>query len=569
MIENKIKLVIWDLDDTFWQGTLTEGGIVPVDRNKEIVLELSRRGIVNSICSKNDYEQVKATLSEHRIWEYFVFPHIQFSPKGKAVAEMLENAGLRAENTLFIDDNLSNLEEVKFFNPGIMTAHPTDILDALLDHPHCAGKPDPELTRLKQYQFLQRRAEERSISELSNEEFLRASNIRVRIDYDVASNLERVVDLINRTNQLNYTKRRLSTPEDIQAFRESLSAFGFHAGCVFAVDNFGDYGLIGFFQMRRKAMDQRLIHFVFSCRTMNMGVEQYVYQQLGQPRLDVVEPVSYHLQENAQTDWINSDGVATDAVLSASSRTLVLLGGCDLLQLASYCSTRRVEFVNRAEEDAKVRYDDPGFVLAEREAIRRCEAIKKIACWNYDDAIRFDRSLAEAEVVIVSLWPGNNGEYYRLDGGLRIRLGKVQSRRIRKSDPEWFSRNFEAVPLSLRERRGLITQSFEAIGASTPQGCLTFLLGCCTHGVLNSSQRRRRRRYNVTAREFCEAHPEQFRYVDIDALVPAESLVDKVHFTREVYFMLARHIMGSLTNDEATAPSVGETLQFELAQAAE
>jgi hypothetical protein len=123
--------------------------------------------------------------------------------------------------------------------------------------------------------------------------------------------------------------------------------------------------------------------------------------------------------------------------------------------------------------------------------------------------------------------------------------------------------------MSPKKRLGLITDSFAAIGAKTPQGCLTFLLGCCTHGVLNSSQRRRRRRYNAAAREFCDAHPQRFRYVDIDALVPAESLVDKVHFTREVYFMLSRHIMGSLKSAEALPSSNEAPPRLELAQAAE
>src|SRR6185437_437344 len=170
MIENKVKLVIWDLDDTFWHGTLTEEGIAAIPRNRDIVIALSQRGIVNSICSKNDAEMAKARLVEQDIWDYFVFPSISFNPKGKAVAEMIEGAGLRVENVLFLDDNRMNLEEVKFFNPGIMTAHPEEVLENLLEHPHCAGKPDPELVRLKQYRFLQHKIAERNASTLSNEE---------------------------------------------------------------------------------------------------------------------------------------------------------------------------------------------------------------------------------------------------------------------------------------------------------------------------------------------------------------------------------------------------------------
>lgn len=43
-----VRLVIWDLDDTFWKGTLTEGGIEPILENIELVKLLSARGIVNS-----------------------------------------------------------------------------------------------------------------------------------------------------------------------------------------------------------------------------------------------------------------------------------------------------------------------------------------------------------------------------------------------------------------------------------------------------------------------------------------------------------------------------------------
>ena len=47
-----VRFVIWDLDETFWRGTLTEGGITFLSKHKEIVVEFARRGIVSSICSK-------------------------------------------------------------------------------------------------------------------------------------------------------------------------------------------------------------------------------------------------------------------------------------------------------------------------------------------------------------------------------------------------------------------------------------------------------------------------------------------------------------------------------------
>ncbi len=76
-----VRLVIWDLDETFWRGTLTEGGIEYYQIAHDVVIELARRGIMSSICSKNDFDQVRSILSERRIWDYFIFPSINWDPK--------------------------------------------------------------------------------------------------------------------------------------------------------------------------------------------------------------------------------------------------------------------------------------------------------------------------------------------------------------------------------------------------------------------------------------------------------------------------------------------------------
>ena len=550
MIDNKVKLVIWDLDETFWRGTLSEEGITPVARNNDIVRQLALRGIVSSICSKNDYEQAKARLTELGIWDHFVFPSISFGPKGKAVAEMIEGAALRAENVLFIDDNTSNLEEVRFFNEGIMTAHPEDILEDLLGHPNLAGKPDPGLTRLKQYQFLQRKVEERGASDLSNEEFLRASNIRLVIDYDIEANFDRVVELINRTNQLNYTKLRLNTPADIAAFREQLNAFGCLTGCVRAVDSYGDYGLVGFFLMKRTAGIKKLTHLVFSCRVMNMGIEQYVYEMLGKPDIEIVPPVSQPLDSHAAIDWIALDSAEQSAGSGAPGRKLVLLGGCDLLQLASYCSTDRSEFVNRVEDDERVRYDDPGFVLTDRTAIRDCEGLRRIKCWSYEDAIRFDEALASSELNLISLWAAMSGEYMRIQDSVLVRLTEKQAKRSRRKDRQWFDANVETLELTQEQKFELVSKALDAIAERASADSNIFVLGTYSLGDLSRAQARRRQNYNELCRAFCAERPDTFRFVDVDTIVPRDNLLDKVHFNRAGYFAIARHIL----DRAATAP---------------
>ena len=556
MIENKVKLVVWDLDETFWRGTLTEEGISPIARNVEYVVALSKRGIINSICSKNDYDQARAKLTELGVWEHFVFPRISFNPKGKAVAELIEEAALRPENVLFIDDNRSNLEEVKFFNPGIMTGHPDDLLDGLLDHPHLAGKPDPEMSRLKQYQFLQRKVAERSSSSLSNEEFLRTSNIRVTIDYDVESNMDRILELINRTNQLNYTKKRVETPEEVAEFLDTLKGFGIYAGCVNAVDNYGDYGMVGFFLGQQRPRAKNLIHFVFSCRTMNMGIEQYVYEMLNCPDIEIMGRVSYGLDTHDKIDWINTGESGPEGAVARPNPKLLLLGGCDLLQLASYCSTDRLEFVNFAKEDQKLRYDDPNFVLNDRALLRDSKVIREFPWWTYEDALRFDEGVASSDLIILSMWPGMNDNYVKTADGLILKMNNKALERLIWKGPAWFESNFEVLEVDDDRRLEMTLASFDRIAGMARPGARVFCLGSYSIVPKKEARVARKRRYSEVVREYCSRHPELFTYVDVNTIVSPDMLIDGMHYSRHGTFLLGQHIMAVFEGREQ-APSGG------------
>lgn len=115
----QIKLVIWDLDETLWKGTLSEGDVVVKEPIAEFLRNTLDMGIVHSICSKNDFRKTKDKLSELGLWDIFVFPSIDWTPKGVRVKETIENMGLRPGNVLFVDDNMQNLEEVKYYCGGV------------------------------------------------------------------------------------------------------------------------------------------------------------------------------------------------------------------------------------------------------------------------------------------------------------------------------------------------------------------------------------------------------------------------------------------------------------------
>jgi FkbH-like protein len=274
----EIKLIIWDLDDTLWQGTLAEGDAVTLIKQRaQFVCALNRCGLVSAICSKNDYTVAKSQLESFNLWDEFVFPRIAFVPKGAAVKKIIADMQLRPVNVLFIDDNTHNLQEVKSVLPDI------NIIDARLpecdtllqkildDHQHI------NKSRVEEYRILQARVEDSQSLSLTNEDFLRSCHIRIAFAITL-ENLEfkdRIVELINRSNQLNYTESR--TDLDTLATL-MLDNTRYDSWSVFVWDKYGYYGLVGFALLDRQR--KLPIHFAFSCRVMHMGIEQALLRKI-------------------------------------------------------------------------------------------------------------------------------------------------------------------------------------------------------------------------------------------------------------------------------------------------
>lgn len=347
-VTEAVRLVVWDLDETFWKGTLTEGGIQEYVRaHHDIVIELARRGIMSSICSKNDFDPVMAILKAEGIADYFIFPSISWEPKGMRLAQLVETVQLRAPTVMFIDDNPNNRGEAAAIVPGLQVEDET-FIDRILDDPRFKGKDDHELSRLKQYKLLEERKRDEEQTTGGNEDFLRSCDVRVQIDYDVEANIDRAIELINRTNQLNFTKNRL--PEDIEAARTQLrglinGGFGRLSGLIRVADKYGDYGYVGFFLrggMRHVVNGElataSLIHFCFSCRTLGMGVEQWVYEHLSRPALHVVGEVLTNLSEPRTIDWIREVQSIEDDVDAHEpiAPQIILHGGCETAVIAVY-----------------------------------------------------------------------------------------------------------------------------------------------------------------------------------------------------------------------------------------
>lgn len=291
---DKIKLIIWDLDDTFWQGTISEGEIKPNPKNISLVRELALHGVMSSICSKNDFEVAKKKLIELDIWDYFIFPSIDWTNKGERVGQMLDSIHLQAKNTLFVDDNKTNLAEVKFYSPEIHTALPEQMYDYIKENAYM-DKPDKSLFRLRQYKIMESAEYERK--RIGDDRlFLEQSNIKCEIIRDWENETDRAYKILQRTSQLNFTKRA-ATKESVREYLTTAD----DSGLIRVVNKYGDYGFVGFFALRKGELQQ----FAFSCRIMGMGVEQFVYATLGFPKIKVTEPVTSILNKIEKPGWIS------------------------------------------------------------------------------------------------------------------------------------------------------------------------------------------------------------------------------------------------------------------------
>lgn len=403
---SKIKLVIWDLDNTLWEGVLSDGKVELPEENKKLVQLLIDNGIMCSICSKNDEESTLKQLEEFGINQFFVFRSINWSSKGERVKQIVDRMQLRMVNCMFIDDNPSNRAEVKAFCEGMATED-VDIIPKLFLYFSQNQPKDINHNRLKQYNVLEAKQSFRA-SFASNIEFLKNSNINVRVKTDCENQISRITELVQRSNQLNFTKTRSSEDE----IRSIVIDHHFKCGYVEVSDNYGDYGVVGFFAVK----DNELVHYVFSCRTLGMGVEQYVYKYIGNPVLNVVGEVVSDVN-NPDPFWINS-GTNSKEERAVIPEKIVLKGPCDLQQIFAYIANDKniiSEFTYIGDNGVSIEGHNHTTQIIEAKTLDK--EIKEIieAKYPFSDKKMFETKMFQNDIgfVVLSLLTDPNLGLYR------------------------------------------------------------------------------------------------------------------------------------------------------------
>lgn len=583
---DKIKLVIWDLDETFWQGTFSEGHVEIPDQNRRLIALLTDIGIVNSICSKNDEKQVLDFLREQGLAEYFVFPSINWLPKGARIKQLISDMQLRPANVLFLDDNPSNLGEASFSCPEMMTETP-EILPLLLADAEKAERKDPAHKRLKQYRILEEKHQARSEFS-SNEEFLYQSNIRVDIAADCDANIDRIHDLILRSNQLNFTKLR-STKEELAALFADPDV---SCGYVSVRDNFGDYGIIGFYAVKA----DRLLHFVFSCRTLGMGIEQYLYNKLGRPELTIVGEVISDLTSTELPGWINQEVQDSSAsqmeIRDLTAHTVLVKGPCDLFQVYPYIANTELfdtEFTHITETGLVI--ESTGHTTHVVEALRLSQAQKQLVVdevpFAHMDMYCDNIYRRDYKVVFLSILADCNlGVYRRKGTGEQLAFleyihpitdpaswpglvsGKYPNANFQFTEEilENFSEKYEFVGRNTPEQ---IVANLDFIRTHLPKGCvLVIMLGGELYYGKNTFEAYMDRhlvhkRVNDAIRSWACSR-ENIRLMDVNKyLVDQSSFYDHFnHYIKPVYYALAAEMVQIV--NEVTGSQIAETSKAKM-----
>ncbi|HEX2091038.1 MAG TPA: HAD-IIIC family phosphatase [Longimicrobiaceae bacterium] len=266
----KIKVVVWDLDNTLWDGVLLEDAAVTLKPAvPEIIRTLDERGILQSVASKNDHDAAMAKLRELGLDEYFLYPQINWNSKASSVEEIRRSINIGIDAVAFVDDQPFEREEVAHTHPEVLCIDTAD-LERLLDMPEMNPEFITEDSRLRRRMYMadiQRNEAEKEFVG-PTDEFLATLGMRFVIGPCTEDDLQRAEELTVRTNQLNTTGYTYSYDE-LNQLRQSPDHLLLVA---FLDDKYGTYGKIGLALVEKSPEAWTLKLLLMSCRVMSRGV---------------------------------------------------------------------------------------------------------------------------------------------------------------------------------------------------------------------------------------------------------------------------------------------------------
>ncbi len=291
------KVLVLDLDNTLWGGTIGDDGINGIEIGdtsargqcfkefQKAIKQLAERGVLLAACSKNDFANAIEPFEKHPDMvlrkDDFVSFKANWNPKSENIIEIAKELNLSLDSFVFVDDNPAEIEIVRQFAPQVETlllgSDPATYTQALKDcrffEPRQITKED--LERTSQYKTEKQRNELLS-SATNMEQYLNSLNMTAIIDDFQEIDVPRLAQLINKSNQFNLTTKRRTEAE-------LVALIGSSEHDCFSVrlqDKFGDLGLVSVVIAHTIENTQSVDTWLMSCRVLKRGVEQVVHNEL-------------------------------------------------------------------------------------------------------------------------------------------------------------------------------------------------------------------------------------------------------------------------------------------------
>ena len=279
------KVLILDADNTLWGGVVGEAGLngIDVDENYPGIIYsffqqqlkfLKDSGILLALVSKNNFLDVEDVFKKKNMplkWDDFVTKKINWSPKSQNISEISDELNIGLESLVFIDDSDFELAEVK----GLLGVECVKIsienpIENLNIFDNLISIKTLNITledKGKTNQYLEeslRKFNQKSFSSI--DDYLASINMKIFLSLNDISQIKRITQLINKTNQFNSTLIRYNESEVLKLM-ESQNIFSFSL-----TDNFGDLGIISVVILN----DTNIDLFLISCRALGRNIEEKI-----------------------------------------------------------------------------------------------------------------------------------------------------------------------------------------------------------------------------------------------------------------------------------------------------
>ena len=298
-----IKCVVFDLDNTLWDGVLLEGAVNLRNGVRKLFNHLDERGILISIASKNAKDDAIHKLQEFDLLQYVVCPQIGWIPKSEAVQQIARSLNIGRDTLLFIDDNPFERAEVSGALPDVEVLPDSEIPN-LAKHTRLRGAVTAESrSRRKMYQEAAAREEVAAVYGDNYLDFLRSCEMVATIRKDEKEDFDRICELVQRTNQLNFSGRKYSRAEITDLLTDPHQ----DRLVIACSDRFGSYGTVGFCLSHRVGNTVVVDDFMLSCRVQGKFVEQALFWYLTQssgPQANAIEVNFKRTERNRAAEMV-------------------------------------------------------------------------------------------------------------------------------------------------------------------------------------------------------------------------------------------------------------------------